>query len=600
MVTRPIKAFQNFARQTASRLDKRRTAAAVALLGTTSPYAIKQAPKSERKAVQRAIKFLTAKNPNVVRNWYEGGFPLSDGGSSWLPELLADARYDQNSITRRELMRRCRYWEKNSPLMKRALDLPEQYVIGTHMPVVTSTATDSTGWCQRAEQVFHEMSHSAGLNDESLFSMLCVGFRRKKVDGNVLFVETSKPGSVQLKPGVTLPIQRPCFQMVEGHRIETPFNMWDREGLDIIDGVQYKRVPAKLANGRSREQLQKVGYWVKDAPNDFINNESYSLIPAENCYYATSAHRVNEPRGVSDFYAVEMTLALLEDLLKLEMRAQEVQSDIALFITNGAGQVVDPSAMRTISQMGIKLSTDGSGKPVVTSDDVKKVTEIYQKIWGGSVRVGRTGDTLTPMAPTRPAEATLNLWEFLIDSFCMGARLPRILMFPRRMKGQGTEVRAELESANAAWRSEFSLVWKPLVHRAWVYFIGWAIKNDPRLADPPADWQSIEVSPPRSVVVDLGYDSAAKIAEMAAGITNTHFIAQDLGTTEDRLIAASVRSLAKLKKACAEIGPQFGVELDAAEVRQSLGDVLKNLAAAEASKALADNPKKEEEEPANA
>jgi len=100
------------------------------------------------------------------------------------------------------------------------------------------------------------------------------------------------------------------------------------------------------------------------------------------------------------------------------------------------------------------------------------------------------------------------------------------------------------------------------------------------VADPPADWKSVEVSPPRSVLVDVGYDSAATIAELAAGITNTHFIAQNLGTTEDRLIEMSVRSIVKLKRACNEASgkPNAVITVDPQEVRQSLAEVMKNMA----------------------
>ena len=59
-------------------------------------------------------------------------------------------------------------------------------------------------------------------------------------------------------------------------------------------------------------------------------------------------------------------------------------------------------------------------------------------------------------------------------------------------------------------------------------------------------------------------------------ITNTHFIAQNLGTTEDRLIAASVKSVWKLKKACnVQSGtPNAPIEIRPEEVRQSLADTL--------------------------
>lgn len=571
----------------------KREDAALALLAVTDVRTARNGTRSTRRKVERAVTLLNRKHQHLVSNWYESGNPYRDGGASYLPEVLTDARYDQNQITRREAMRRMRYWEQNSGFVKRTLDVGEQYVIGTHLPVVTSLASPAnesteTPWASRAETVFHEMCQNAGLNGESLFGLMTVGYRRKKVDGNVLFVETSKPGTVVIRPGTKhetlLNVMKPAFQMVESHRVGTPFPLWAEEGQNIFDGVQYQTIETKLADGRTRRVLVKTAYWVNDSANNFSADSGFTDVPVDKCYYATTPHRVNEPRGMTDFYAAEPTLALLEDLLKLEMRAQEVQSDIALFITNGAGQMVSPKMNETFGALGVKMSTGADGKPMATVEDVKKVQALYDKIWGGQKVVGRTNDTFQFLAPNRPAEATLNLWDFLINLYCAEVNCPRILIFPKTQKGQGTEVRAEIEAANGAFIKEFNLVWKPFMHRAWKYFIGWAIKNDARVNDYPSDWENIEVSPPRSVVVDLGYEAAATIADLSAGITNLHFIAQKLGTTRNKLIEQSVRDVFDIKLACAMKAQQpnykkYGITVDAAEVRQTLGDVAKNLAA---------------------
>lgn len=572
----------------------RNEARAVALLAVTHPRSI----RTQKRAIQRAVETLNrGYKEYLVRNWYESGNPYSDGSRSYLPEVLTDARYDQNQITTREMMRRMRYWEQNSVFVKRGLDISEQYVIGTHMPVVTSLASNPD-WQTVAENVFHEMCQNAGLKGESLFSMLCVGHRRKNVDGNILFVETSKVAPLTIRAGTKyetqINVMRPCYQMVEAHRIGTPFPMWAQEGLNLFDGVQYKEIETKMPDGQIRRQLVKTHYWINDSANCFSANTGFTAVPVDNCYYATSPHRVNEPRGVSAFYAAEPTLALLEDLLKLEMRAQEVQSDLTLFITNGAGQIVDKKMQSTLGALNIKVSQDESGNPVVTAQDVDKVKAVYEKIWGGRTAVGRTGDTLTPMAPVRPADATLNLWNFLIESFCAATGFPRILTFAKFAKGQGTEVRAELVAANDGWIKEFNLIWKPFLQQAWKYFIGWAIKNDQRLANAPADWAHIEVSPPRSVIVDLGYDSAADLAELAAGVNDLHTWAQKRGTTRSKIIKKSVADVFDIKLECAKRAEnpeykKYGITVDAAEVRNNLANVTQALAAAQAAEAQKQN-----------
>lgn len=579
-------------------LKGRREQKAIALLCATNPVKARNGSKAERTQLAGAIRTLNRSHQWMVRNWYEAGNPYSDGTRSNVGTWSADARYDQNPVARRTMEIRCRYWEQNSGLMKKGLDVSSQYVIGTHMPVVTSLASSGdSGWADRAEDVFHEMCESAGLSGESMFSILDVAYRRKKVDGNVLLVETSKPGQVVIRRGskyeTQLDVYRPCFQLIESHRIGSPSQPWSYDpDNSSFDGVQFRDVETKLPNGQVRKQQVRVGYWVNDTSSLHSPERNYAFIPTEFCYYAASAHRVNEIRGVSDFYAAEQTLALLEDLLKLEMRAQEVQSDIATFITNGAGQIVDSKMQNTLGAMGIKV-TQGNDGPVVTATDVQKVQEIYQRVWGGKVMVGRTGDTFQHQAPVRPADATLNLWNYLINTFCSAMNWPRLLIFPTFNKGQGTEVRAEIEAANSAWRKEFHLVWKPFIVRAWKYFIGWAINNDERLKNPPADWDKIDVSPPRSVVVDLGYVSANSLEEMAAGVYSLHNWAQDHGTTRQKIIKHAVRDVFDLKLACkkmAELPEYEGLTVDIAEVRNRLGTVKSQLGTAAQAFSTANEP----------
>ena len=55
------------------------------------------------------------------------------------------------------------------------------------------------------------------------------------------------------------------------------------------------------------------------------------------------------------------------------------------------------------------------------------------------------------------------------------------------------------------------------VREVWGYVIGWAVRNDPALADPPADWRRVIIRPPRAINVDIGRNTAAMLAELKAG-----------------------------------------------------------------------------------
>lgn len=579
---------------------KKNEARALADLIAINPDRLNMAGRKARRTVTRAATTLNRLGKGyMVSNWYESGNPYSDGSRSYVQGTLTDARYDQNQITSREAMRRMRVWEQNSVFVKKTLDLDGQYVIGTHTPVVTPMSRDPK-WNSAAEPVWKEIKADFGLNGESLFAYLLLGLRRKKVDRDVFYIQTSKPGKVTIRRGTKheteLDVMKPCYQLVESHRVGSAFSLWAEEGFDNYDGIEFTETVTKMPDGQVVKQKIKTAYFVNNSGNLFCAEEGIRRVPIQNCYRAATAHRVNETRGMTDFYAAEPTLALLEDLLKLEMRAQEVQSDIAMFITNGAGQAVDAKMQGTLNALGVKVSKDGDGKAIVTAKQLDEVKAVYEKIFGGRVAVGRTNDSMTLMAPNRPAEATLNLWNFLIDSFCTAMNRPRMLIFPKFAKSQGTEVRAEIEAFAAACRTEFNLVWKPLMQQAWEYRMGWAIKNDERVKNAPADWRSIEVSAPQSPVVDLGYDSASDLAEMAAGVFNLHGWAQKHGTTREKIITQSVKDVFDIKLTCQEFAqrPAYaGITVGADEVRNNLAEVVKARAAMATAEAALETAKAE-------
>src|SRR5258708_4910213 len=85
------------------------------------------------KGLQRIFPLSNAVRSvyHFCKNWYEGGWPMWTGGAeSYLPSLVQDARWDQNYVTRREMLRRMRYWSQNSPLVEAILSVGERYTVG--------------------------------------------------------------------------------------------------------------------------------------------------------------------------------------------------------------------------------------------------------------------------------------------------------------------------------------------------------------------------------------------------------------------------------------------------------------------------------------
>jgi capsid protein len=524
---------------------------ASAQLRHSMPTLMRWARNSLHKA---AGKFPKALGPlhRGFYSWYEAGWPLGTGGDvSYVPQQIQDAKWDQNYVTRRELMRRMRYWSENSFLVESMLSVGERYVVGSsglHVSFypaddISEDAEDS--WYERAEAVVSEWFRDVGWNGETMERLLKISYRDQKVDGEIFILKSRKAGFIEYD-GRKIAVQKPCLQMVEAHRVESPWNQWDQEGNDLIDGVQFKTV-----NVGGRDLIQKTGYWTRNGMGSFEQNDSWFLIPADQCFHIFNSHRVNQYRGISDFYACGVNINKLDDLLLLEMKAQDAQSVRAVAITSASGVAASPLDSR-IEKIKAWQGLTATNQP--NAEDWNKRSETYRRETGAYVFGLKPGETVENMAPMRPANATLNLWEFLVNSICAGFHVPRCLVMEKISAGssrsQGTEVRAQLDAADAFFNSEFQK-WKAFVRDAVIYYMEWAIKNDNRVSDPPANWREcIHIQQPAACNVDPGYTSTAQLSALAAGTMDYEMILGPLGTNSKTVF----RRLAHQQKMMEKLG----------------------------------------------
>lgn len=492
---------------------------------------------------------LMRKAYHLVRNWYEGGWPLWTGGEySYLPSLIQDAKWDQNYVTRREMMRRMRYWSQNSSIIESILSVGERYTVGaaglhvSFYPNDDISADADNSWYERAEAVVAEWFQSCGWNGETMERILKVGYRDQKIDGEIFIIKSRKDGVLNIE-GRSIPVQKPCLQMVEAHRVESPWNQWEDEGRHLIDGVQFK-----VVNVNGRELLSRVGYWTRNGMGSFEQNDSWFLIPKEACFHIYNTHRVNQYRGLSDFYACEVLINKLEDLLTIEMKAQNSQSLRAVAITSASGQAASPLDSK-LERINSIMKRSPANAPV---SDVDARCDVYRKETGAYVFGLKIGEKAENLAPNRPSDSTLNLWEFLVNSICAGAHAPRCLVFDKisaaSARTQGTEVRAALDSADAFYKSDFQK-WKIFVREAVVYYMEWAVKNDPRVADPPADWREcIHIQQPEACNVDVGYVTQAQLMSIAAGTMDYDMVLGPLGLNSVTVFKRLARQQKMLEK----------------------------------------------------
>lgn len=470
---------------------------------------------------------LARKIYHGCRNWYEGGWPIWTGGNqSYLPALVQDARWDQNFVTRRELLRRMRYWSQNSPLMEAMLSVGERYTVGAsglHVSFYSDEENDDAenSWYERADHVVAEWFKACGWNGETMEQILKIGYRCQKVDGEIFYVKTRKRGPVQSR-GETIQVLKPALQMIEAHRCFTPWNKFDNEGDGIVDGVKFD-----VVTQGQRKLMQKVGYFICDSQAGFYEQETtFVEISKDEVFHVFNSHRVNQYRGLSDFYAVAQELNRLEDLYELEFKAANTQALRAVAVKSSSGQF-NPVNDRRLEAVALARGHNAPAPPN-NNQEWKDRTEMYRRETGAFVFGLKPNEDVINLAGNRPSEATLNLFELHINNIVSGSHIPRCLVMQKisgqSAKSQGTEVRAELDNGDLFFKGDFQK-WKRLVIDAVIWYMRWAIKNDPRVADPPANWEScIHVQQPEACNVDVAYTTQANLMNLAAGAMDYEMI----------------------------------------------------------------------------
>jgi hypothetical protein len=103
----------------------------------------------------------------------------------------------------------------------------------------------------------------------------------------------------------------------------------------------------------------------------------------------------------------------------------------------------------------------------------------------------------------------------LQEKVCCAAGIPLVAVLPDSM--QGTVFRGSMDSANAFFRCKTSVL-ATYFKRIREYVLNMEGSFFPPLGSRPSDWQSCDYLPPSGINTDIGYNSAADINELTAGL----------------------------------------------------------------------------------
>ena len=449
------------------------------------------------------------------RNYYEA--TRYSPKRSRVPGARQDAKVDLSPGTRKELVRKSRYYEKNSAILNRAADLFEAYTVGETGILIIPASSDS-GWNLRAKERAHEWAKNPDLGSFLSWPLIQgILARTWFFDGEIFVHLTRGPngnGRMDRK-----------IQLIEEHRVETPPELASEEGKTVIDGIEIDK------NGRP------LNYFVREGDG---KEAIYVRVPAAEMRHIFEPSRTGQYRGLPLAHAVLVDCNDLDDLELLEQQAAKENAQIANVIKSQSGEI-PPGLLRQIRRGGTIMDSQGN----TLADE--RIGGYREALPGATVAL-KPGEDFAQHRSDRPSVATVDYWDYKRGKICAGIGIPKLLIFPNT-RGQGTIARAEFDVANTFFRARSAVLAEAVVE-IWLWQTEWAIRTDLRLADAPADWKNVNTRAPRSVNVDVGRNSAAMLAELQAGASNYDLIFAPLGLdpveqlTRSAFYARLIRDLA--------------------------------------------------------
>jgi lambda family phage portal protein len=423
-----------------------------------------------------------------------GGFEAArySPSRSHLNSPLQSARFDVSDTAQPELVRKSRYFEQNSPIVQRLLDLFESYTVGGGLNLQPSSSSPEfnvaakrawDGWCRYPDltslQTFGTLQ---GLIVRTWF-----------VDGEVFILKTRGESG------------RPRLQLIESHLVRTPPNL--ASDPSVIQGIKID------GNGRP------IAYHVASE----VKRGEYSFpafpVSASNIIHVFEPCRPGQYRGLPFLYAAMNDLHDLDDLQLLEMAAAKEAAASCKVIKTSGGAVSKNNLAMARFKGGTTLSTG-------TAAQESKV-DYYRTAVPGSVTVLEKNDELSFVESNRPNVTTQAYWRYLVEKVCSGVGIPYVMAFPESV--QGTVYRGTLD-ASAAWFRARSAVLQAAILDVYAYVMSFERYKDPVMRENmPIDWYAARLYPPRAVNVDVGRNSSAMLAELEAGATDYEMIYGPLG-----------------------------------------------------------------------
>lgn len=457
------------------------------------------------------IKGVVARYEAAFQQW---------GLRSWIQQTVQDARFDVDSSTRLELVRRHRYWVCNSSLVNRIRNLFIQFSVGcSGLQVIANS--DDENWNEARNENWLQWCQEPELNSRLPMGVLTQQWAGALFDDGEVFIyltqdERGKPKIVTL----------------ESQRVATPTDLKKEEGKNLFDGIRYD------GNGKP------VTYYVRVSQDP---RDAYKPIDASLIIHLFKARRPGMLRGIPEGFSAMNTLHDYEDCKMLEMQVSKQAAQIGAVETNKTGEVDIANTRKT----NFKIQTqDIAGNPVLKNGD-----QLYNVVFGSNKYTLAAGDTLKQFQVDRPSLTTQAFWDLTISDICCSYNVPKLLVVPYSL--QGTVTRADLDICTNAFRVNFEIIAYGL-RKVYEWQTKWANAYDrtmEKMKMPMNSARSV-IRPPRAPNVDIGYTAKELALELELG-TKTY---QDVYAERQQDWRYQFRQIAESEAYISKLAKEFGIE----------------------------------------
>ena len=375
--------------------------------------------------------------------------------------VAQDQRRDLSPRDRVEMMRRTRWGDRNSGMVRQILGDLTQYAIGDGIRPQSH--------CKNAklyEQYFYDWSRKCDITNRfSFWQAQSILLRSAARDGDSFAIKVRNASG------------DPKLQLVEAHRVGNPLPP-EKEPAGMHDGMLFGNYG------------ELVGYNIFRSDGTSRQVLATAMMQIVDMEYASGA------RGVPILAASWNDIQDEMEILNLEKIGVKASSDISLVLNKKEGVIDDNMA----TELGAYAPSNGLGN---------LATQM-----GGKILALDVGENLTSLQSNRPSPTFTGFLKAIQQDISRGI-LP--YSFVTDSSGNtGPGLRLDIAKADRTFQKWQNLMIEQLCIPTWGYIIGDAIASG-ELPDDP-EWNKVSWTTPKRVTVDAGREAANDRADMELGL----------------------------------------------------------------------------------